>query len=199
MTGGWPPVLDRGVAALTHQGEARSGDVAVFAPCRRGGLLAVIDGLGHGDLAADAAEAAAEVVRAGAENDPHDMLDACHRALRATRGAVMTLAWFDVGARSLEWTGVGNVEARLVRAGTRPSSPVVLGGVLGMNLPRARLVTVALEAGDTVVLASDGVSADFSDSVDPAAGAQQVADHVLERCAKGTDDAIVAVVRVLGE
>ena len=199
MSEGWPPVLERGVAGQTHHGEGRSGDVAVFAPCRRGGLLAVIDGLGHGDLAADAAEAAAEVVRQRAEDSAHDLLAACHKALRSTRGAVMTLAWFDVVARELEWTGVGNVEARLVRTGTRPHSPVVLGGVLGMNLPKVRLDTVALEPGDTVVLATDGISANYSESVDPAAGAQEVADNVLARCGKGTDDALVAVVRALAE
>ena len=199
MSEDWPPVLERGVAGQIHEGEGRSGDVAVFAPCRRGALLAVIDGLGHGRFAADAAEAAAAVLRAQVDDPPHDLLEACHRALRHTRGAVMTRVWFDVGARTLEWTGIGNVEARLVRAGARPHSPVVLGGVLGMNLPKARLTTTAFEPGATVVLATDGVAADFSESIDPAAPAQRIADHVLERHGKGVDDAIVAVVRFLGE
>jgi len=199
MSEGWPPALERGEAGLTHEGEGRTGDVAVFAPCRRGGLVAVIDGLGHGGFAADAAEAAATVVRAQVDDPPHDLLEACHRALRHTRGAVMTLVWLDVASRSLEWTGVGNVEARLVRSGTRPSSPVVLGGVLGMNLPRARLTTVALEPGDTIVLATDGVAADFSEAVDSGRPAQEVAERVLERHAKGNDDALVAVVRFLAQ
>jgi negative regulator of sigma-B (phosphoserine phosphatase) len=199
MSRDWPPILERGVAGLTYEGEGRSGDVAVFAPRERGGLLAAIDGLGHGHPAADAAEAAAEVVRGYADDAPHELLEACHRALRATRGAVMTLVWFDVERLSMEWTGVGNVEARLVRAGARPAGPVVLGGVVGFNLPRARVATVALQPGDLVVLATDGVAADFSEAVDPGPPAQQVADHVLEHCAKRTDDALVAVVRVLAE
>ncbi len=199
MSDDWPPVLERGVAEMTHEGEGRSGDVAVFAPCRRGALVAVIDGLGHGGLAADAAEAAAAVVRERVDDPPHDLLEACHRELRATRGAVMTLAWFDLDDGSLEWTGVGNVEARLIRPDARPDSPVVLGGVVGMNLPKARLTTVALEPGDTIVLATDGVAADFSESIDPGAGAQQIADRVIERYGKGTDDALVAVVRFLSE
>jgi negative regulator of sigma-B (phosphoserine phosphatase) len=199
MSDGWPPVLERGVAEMTHEGEGRSGDVAVFAPCRRGALVAVIDGLGHGGLAADAAEAAAAVVRERVDDPPHDLLEACHGELRATRGAVMTLAWFDLDDGSLEWTGIGNVEARLIRANARPDSPVVLGGVVGMNLPKARLTTVALEPGDTIVLATDGVAADFSESIDPGARAQQIADRVIERYGKGTDDALVAVVRFLAE
>ena len=199
MTDGWPPGLERGEAGLTHPGEGRTGDIAVFAPSRLGGLLAVIDGLGHGSYAADAAEAAAAVVRERVDDPAHDLLVACHEALLATRGVVMTLVWFDLAARSLVWTGVGNVEARLVRAGARPNSPVVLGGVLGMNLPHARLTTVPLEPGDTVVLATDGIAADFSEAVEPGRAAQQVADDVLERYARHTDDALVAAVRVLGD
>ena len=42
------------------------------------------------------------------------LLQRCHAALRNTRGAVMTVAWFDLDGARLRWTGVGNVEGRLV-------------------------------------------------------------------------------------
>jgi phosphoserine phosphatase RsbX len=199
MSRPWPLVLERGVAGLAHEGEARSGDLAVFAPSQRGALVAVIDGLGHGDAAADAAEAAGEVLRTHVEQSPQDLLELCHRQLRRTRGAVMTLAWFDLEARAMTWTGIGNVEARFVRVGNdRHPSPVVLGGVVGYNLPQARLGTIPLEPGDAVVLATDGVAADFSQSLASGVAAQKLAERVLERHAKGTDDALAAVVRYLG-
>jgi phosphoserine phosphatase RsbX len=198
----WPLVLERGVAGQAHEGERRSGDVAVFAPSQRGGLVAVIDGLGHGDPAADAAEAAADVLREQVELRPQDLLEHCHEQLRRTRGAVMTLAWFDLERRSMEWTGVGNVEARFVRAGdsgdARHASPVVLGGVVGYNLPQVRMGTIPLEPGDSVVLATDGVAADYSQSLVSGIPAQELAERVLERHGKGTDDALAAVVRYLG-
>jgi negative regulator of sigma-B (phosphoserine phosphatase) len=198
----WPLVLERGVAGLAHEGEDRSGDVAVFAPSLRGGLVAVIDGLGHGDSAADAAEAAAEVLRTDVELAPQDLLELCHKELRRTRGAVMTLAWFDLEARTMAWTGVGNVEARFVRAGdsgdARHASPVVLGGVVGYNLPRVRMGTIPLEPGDAVVFATDGVAADYSVSLESGVSAQELADRVLERHGKGTDDALAVAVRYLG-
>ena len=172
----------------------------VAAPQRSG--LALIDGLGHGDAAADAAEAAAEVLLAEVERPPQELLELCHDELRRTRGAVMTLAWFDLEARTMEWTGVGNVEARFVRAGdsgdARHASPVVLGGVVGYNLPKVRMGTIPLEPGDSVVLATDGVKADFSVSLESGVAAQELADRVLERHGKGTDDALAAVVRYLG-
>jgi negative regulator of sigma-B (phosphoserine phosphatase) len=202
MSDDWPPELECGVATATHAGEGRSGDLAVFAPSGNGGLVAAIDGLGHGDLAADASEAAAEVIREHADEEPQELLERCHRALRSTRGAVMTLAWFDVEERTMAWTGVGNVEARLVRAAGGPEarhdSPVVLGGVVGFTLPRARLGTTAVEPGDAVVLATDGVRSDYSSSLEPGVPAQALAERVLERHGKGTDDALVVVVRFLG-
>jgi negative regulator of sigma-B (phosphoserine phosphatase) len=193
-------MLERGVAEQAHAGEVRSGDVAVFAPSDRGGLVAVIDGLGHGDAAADAAEAAAAVLRAHVDEPPQALLERCHEALQRTRGAVMTLAWFDLQERTMEWTGVGNVEARLVRAsGARFDSPVVLGGVVGFTLPQVRMGTIALDPGDALALATDGVAADYSLSLEPGVAAQELAERVLERHAKGTDDALVAVVRFLGD
>jgi negative regulator of sigma-B (phosphoserine phosphatase) len=202
MSGDWPSILERGVAGLPHEGESRSGDLAVFTATAAGGLLAVIDGLGHGDGAADASEAAAEVLRANADDPPQRLLERCHQELRRTRGAVMTLAWFDLGERTMAWTGVGNVEARFVRAVDGPharyDSPVVLGGVVGYNLPQVRLGTLPLEPGDSVVIATDGVAADYSVSIEPGVPAQDLADRVLERHCKGTDDALAAVVRYLG-
>jgi phosphoserine phosphatase RsbX len=202
MTEAWPLVLERGVAGLAHEGEGRSGDLAVFVPTAAGGLVAVIDGLGHGDAAADASEAAAAIIEAHADEEPQRLLDRCHQVLRRTRGAVMTLAWFDLEGRTMAWTGVGNVEARLIRAGdrldARHDSPVVLGGVVGYNLPQVRLGTVSLEPGDSVVIATDGIAADYSVSLEGGISAQQLAERVLQRHGKGTDDALAAAVRYLG-
>jgi negative regulator of sigma-B (phosphoserine phosphatase) len=199
----WPPALECGCAGIAIEGEERSGDLAVLAPYPGGALVAVIDGLGHGDAAADAAEAAAEILREHPGEAPQALFERCHRALRKTRGVVMTLAWFDLDARRLRWVGVGNVEARLLRAGARtdglppsPPSPLVLGGVVGYQLPKAiRAGRVALEPGDAVVFATDGVTADYSAVLDPALDAQAQADRVLRAHGKGSDDALAVVVR----
>src|SRR3954462_8953566 len=91
-----PQPAERGVAGAPLEGHERSGDLAVFVPTEQGGLACVIDGLGHGDPAADAAEKAAEVVRAHADSPVQALLDSAHAALRQTRGVVMTLAAFDL-------------------------------------------------------------------------------------------------------
>jgi negative regulator of sigma-B (phosphoserine phosphatase) len=196
----WPDALEVGLAGMPIEGERRSGDLAVFAAYDGGALVAVIDGLGHGISAYDAAQRAAEVLREHPSEPAQSLLERCHKALRHTRGAVMTLAWFDLAAERLEWTGVGNVEARLLRAadgvGAREASPVVLGGVIGFQLPKAiRTSTMELQTGDAVAFATDGVGADFSAVLDPAVPVQAQAERMLSEHGKGTDDALAVVVR----
>jgi negative regulator of sigma-B (phosphoserine phosphatase) len=192
----WPEELERGCALTHHEGEERSGDQAVFVPYEGGALVAVIDGLGHGDAAAEAADAAAQVLREHAEEAPQALLERCHETLRKTRGAVMTLAWFDLRAGTLTWTGVGNVEARIVRAdGGRQDGPVVLGGVVGFQIPQVRMATVRLRPGDAVMFATDGIDADFTATSALALTAQEQAERILELHCKGTDDALAVVVR----
>ena len=202
----WPAALDVGCAGVPIEGEERSGDLAVFAPYPGGALVAVIDGLGHGDPAADAADAAAAVIREYAADSPQHLFERCHRRLRRTRGVVMTLAWFDLDERRLRWVGVGNVEARLLRATVGPAaryssapSPLVLGGVVGYQLPRAiRAGALELGPGDAVAFATDGVAADYSAVLDPALDPQAQAERVLDAHGKGSDDALAVVVRWRG-
>jgi phosphoserine phosphatase RsbX len=195
----WPAVLERGVAVRAMPGERRSGDRAVMACYDGGVLVGAIDGLGHGDEAAKAAELAERVLGAHADEEQSAVLQRCHRALSRSRGAVMTLAWIDVDARRLRWTGVGNVEGRLVRGGRDPRTPTegafVRGGVVGYNLPAIRVTTTALGEGDVLVLATDGVEAGFAAAIEAGGNAQEIAERILEDHGKGTDDALAVVVR----
>jgi negative regulator of sigma-B (phosphoserine phosphatase) len=195
----WPAELERGLAAAAHQGEQRSGDRAVFAAWESGALAVAIDGLGHGVDAAVAAEECAKVVTANAREAPETLLQRCHDALVRTRGVVMTLAWFDLQQRTLTWTGVGNVEGRLMRAnappGVAPESALIKGGVLGYSLPSVRPTTTELHSGDTLVMATDGISSAFSSSLVAGVDAQELAERILAEHGRGTDDALVVVVR----
>jgi negative regulator of sigma-B (phosphoserine phosphatase) len=199
---GWPEQLERGVAGAAMEGEERSGDLAVFAGYAGGALVAVLDGLGHGDHAADASAIAARVIREHSSEPAAELLLRCHSALRRTRGVVMTVAWFDLERQELAWAGVGNVEARLVRGaaayGDRHASALVLGGVVGYNLPPVRPATMELRRGDAVAFATDGIEADYSVSLTPGLPAQKLAERILERHSKGTDDALAVVVRYVG-
>ena len=195
----WPPQLELGVAERPLPGEQRSGDRAVLAAYDGGALVAAIDGLGHGDAAAEAAAVAAALIAERRDEPPKRLIEACHAALARTRGVVMTLAWFDLGAGSLSWTGVGNVEGRLVRAPGGERAPTqgafTLGGVVGYNLPPIRVTSTELAAGDVIVLVTDGISSGFAGAIAAAGSAQQIADRILSEHGRESDDALAVVVR----
>jgi negative regulator of sigma-B (phosphoserine phosphatase) len=195
--GEWPASLDRGVAGAPIEGEARSGDLAVFAATASGALACLIDGLGHGPEAADAAELCAATVREHAQAPAEELLNACHTALIDTRGVVMTAAWFDLERSTLSWAGVGNVDARLVRAGPelREEVALVFGGVLGFRMPSVRPATMPLERGDLLVMITDGIDGAISPALAGGGTAQTMAERIFEMHSKGSDDALAVVVR----
>jgi phosphoserine phosphatase RsbX len=198
----WPSRLQLGIAERPLRGELRSGDRAVLVAYDGGALVAAIDGLGHGVQAAEAADAAAKVLAAHPDDDPVALIEACHRALARTRGAVMTVSWFDLEDNHLSWTGVGNVEGRLIHPAAGPAAPtegaLIKGGVVGYNLPSIRVTGTDLEEGDVMVLATDGIDSRFAEAVTAATPAQAIADRILARHARERDDALVIVVRYLG-
>jgi phosphoserine phosphatase RsbX len=185
-------------AARALPGESESGDRALVLPRGEGVLVAVVDGLGHGDEASLAAQLAIEVISEQPDEDLVEMVCRCHERLRRTRGAVVAVA--DVQpSGSLRWTGVGNIEAVLVRddGGAREHA-LMFGGVLGMQVPRLRPSTLQLQPGDWLILATDGIARGFTSSLqldEP----QAAADRILERHADTRDDALVFVGRYGGE
>src|SRR5262249_46106801 len=161
------------------------------------------DGIGHGAEAAEAARVAFDTLRANAHESVLALLKRCHAALHETRGVVMTLASFNAQDDSMTWVGVGNVEGVLLHADVRVTPPreYVLshGGIVGLQLPAVRGFVLPVARGDTLVIATDGVRSGFAEGLRLEESPQQIADRVLERNVKGTDDALVLVARYLGD
>src|SRR5213594_3981964 len=194
---GAPALIEWGVASLAMPGEAESGDRHLVKSVGTGVLVAVVDGLGHGAEAASAAKAAVAALERHASESPAPLLERCHRALKGTRGAVMSVAVFTRPDRSMTWVGVGNVEG-LLRSGAARASLVTRGGIVGSELPRLHPVVLAIAPGDTLFFATDGIREGFAEGLSPEAAPQQLADQILARHGKGTDDALVLVARYLG-
>ena len=197
-----PGLLEWGVATRALDGQPESGDLHLVKTTPLGALVAVVDALGHGADAARVALTAISTLDRGAGEPVVALLERCDRALRLTRGAVVSVAGFDEGAGTMTWVGVGNVEGVFLKAdpNARPvrESMLLRGGVVGYRLPSLMSSVRRVEPGDLLVLATDGIRSDFAQYVAPGAPAQAMADRVLERCSKGTDDALVLVVRYRG-
>lgn len=196
------PCIEWGAAAQTIPGETVSGDLHLVKPLAHGALVAVVDGLGHGEEAATAAKTAVAVLEEKPDQSVIALIKRCHDALRKTRGAVMTLASFNMLEGTVSWLGVGNVEGVLLRADTRaaPASEAAFlrGGVVGYQLPPLRASVIAIAPDDLLILASDGIGSGFSQNLPVTDPAQDIADRILTQHFKGNDDALALVVRYLG-
>ena len=70
--------IRHGSATSTLSGHARSGDLEVVHVHENGALMAVVDGLGHGESAALAAENARMVIQSHVLDSPAEILQRCH-------------------------------------------------------------------------------------------------------------------------
>ena len=194
-------LLDYGVASFTAPNQNESGDRHLVKTIPGGTLLAVVDGAGHGPEAAIAAQTAIGVLKAHATDEPASLVRHCHEQLRATRGAVMSLAVINCTENTLTWLGIGNIEGVLLysgsSAGVRCESMLVRPGIVGYRLPLLQPTVLPISAGDLIILATDGIRPDFG----PHFGEDQpraIAEYISSRCRTGLDDGLVLVARYQG-
>jgi phosphoserine phosphatase RsbX len=190
-------------ASRPLEGQLRCGDACTVKPFPGGALVAAIDGLGHGDAAADASELCVRVLEEQPDAPVEQQVLKCHERLKGTRGVVMSLVRFDYPRSALTWAGVGNVEAVLVRndpaAKKKRETLMVFGGVVGGQLAGVRTTSLPLARDDLLMLATDGLKADFTHELDSWGECKAIAQKALLRWGKGTDDALVLVARWLGQ
>jgi phosphoserine phosphatase RsbX len=201
---GWLGPIEWAAKSRPRPGENVCGDRLLAVDVNgTGALIGVLDGLGHGAEAAEAANYGVEVLR-NARSEPLDVLvQRCHRALSGTRGAAMTLARIDFRADTLSWVGIGNVAADLVAkhpAGVEVrSSARLAGGIVGYRIPEVLTPQeVPIRPGDLLVIASDGIVEDHLDDIDFSAPALVIAGQILHSHAKDNDDALVLAARHRG-
>ncbi|MFJ6391101.1 SpoIIE family protein phosphatase [Streptomyces sp. NPDC091972] len=183
------------LAHAEHSGDA-------FSRVRSGRRLTLmlVDGLGHGDKAAEASTAAVEELRRCADLPPTEMLRRLHAALRATRGAAVGVAQLDEEAGRLSFAGVGNIGARL-RADGEWQPLVSHPGIVGAHFPATVPLRESAWTPDSLlVLHSDGLPSRWVPPADPRLGTHDpavVAAVVLRDAGSAArplrDDASVAV------
>lgn len=195
-------IVDVGIAGFTLPGQKESGDLEIVKPQVQGILCGVVDGLGHGAEAARAARTAIRAIEQSSAKSVIHLVMQCHEELRSTRGVTMSLATFDSDDDTMTWLGIGNVEGILLHADPQ-AVPAYRGlvsrpGVVGYRLPPIDARVLPLGKGDLLIFTTDGIQNDFDRTVALNSTAQEIADGLCSRYAKGTDDALVLVARYKG-
>ena len=156
--------LEWGVVCVPMAGEDACGDAWEVTAGPDGHTVLLVDGLGHGPLAF---EAALQVVRsfdANTGQSPEARLRSMHETLRAgmsnavSRGAVAAIAQVDWTSHQLRFAGAGNIAGTLVRVGERSNSLVSHSGTLGQTVTKFQEFAHVWPDRGLLVLSSDGLS-----------------------------------------
>lgn len=194
-------MIDWGVAARPMPGHSQSGDRHVVTEVPDGVRVVVMDALGHGPDAQEAARIAADTVEAYAHEPAPVLFERCHERLKRTRGVVMSVGTFRRRG-TLTWLGLGDVAGVLVRpesggAGRR-NWLLVRSGMVGGRLPLLRPTVIGVAHADTLYMATDGIRLDAA-HLGAQGPPQRIADGILHRRAVENDDALVLVARYVAD
>lgn len=179
------------------QGERVSGDAVVIRPLEEGLFAAIVDVLGHGPEANELAKVIGEYLTRYGSADIAGLMTRLHQHVKGSRGAVVGLCAIDAVSGRAVYAGTGNTVLR--RFGKTETRLVSLDGVLGQNMRTPRPQTLELEAGDLIVLYTDGVRDRFTSDDYPGVfhhAPKDVARIIVERFGKAYDDAACIAVRV---
>jgi anti-sigma regulatory factor (Ser/Thr protein kinase) len=177
------------------EGETECGDA--FAVEESDGTLTGVlcDGLGHGPLAAIAANEAVHAVLDGPVGDPAAAVARAHSRMSHTRGGA--LAVVQVTGRRVRFCGLGNVAAVILADGTRKSM-LSVPGIAGHQARAIRQFEYDAPPGAVIFLHSDGLSSRWSPDNLPGLNSRDplvAAAALLAEAGTRRDDASVLVLK----
>lgn len=182
---------------LSKTGETVCGDDWAFTVDGVRCTVVLADGLGHGPLAAAASGLAMETFARVRDRDPADITRSVHDALRATRGAAVSVARLDFAAGTASFCGIGNVAGNLLN-GTTIRRMVTLNGTAGAAARRIQSFGYPMERGTVAVLHSDGLTSSWSLDAYPGLLTRDpalIAGVLYRDFVRGRDDVTVVVAK----
>jgi anti-sigma regulatory factor (Ser/Thr protein kinase) len=142
--------------AVPYPGERVCGDAWTCYRTPERTVSIVVDGLGHGWEASEAAQEALTIFRKRVESRPGEILSYVHEALKKTRGAVAAIAEIRPREGILSYAGVGNIAAVVLSRGTSRSL-VSHNGTLGVATSRIQEFKSEWPSDGVLVVHSDGL------------------------------------------
>ena len=187
-----------GAVVEPFPGETECGDSWDVGAAADGPTLFVVDGSGHGPLAAIAAKAAVSAFQQRHDRDCVTAMAEVHRALAPTRGGAAALACIDRNSRTVRFVGVGNISAAVVSEGTT-TRMVSNNGIVGHVAPRIREFTYPYRGDPLLVLHSDGLTTKWNFDSYPGLTTSHpslVAGILFRDHRRSSDDATVVALRM---
>lgn len=178
--------------------ESVNGDQAFLTQSDNSVFFGIVDGAGHGQDAHDIAVSACAFLDDNSSLELSKLIQGLHAHLKGGRGGVAIIGSIDLNNAQLSCVGVGNIE--MCMFGSQTKRFVMTAGVLGYDIRTPKVQVLPLQAGDTLVMHSDGISSrfDLSDYPNlPWDNPDKIANTLIEQFGKRNDDATAFVIRIL--
>jgi anti-sigma regulatory factor (Ser/Thr protein kinase) len=189
------PAKRFGAICIPIKGETVCGDAWRIASEAGELAVCVVDGLGHGPLAAEASQLMADTFSSNPYDDPTALLQRSHARLSGTRGAAGAFAKRLIDG-TVQYCGIGNISGCIV-TGVVSQGMVSHNGIIGVQSRRPQQFNYMAGEEAVLVMHSDGVSARWSLAKYPGLQGRHpavIAGVLFRDHARVRDDATVVVV-----
>jgi anti-sigma regulatory factor (Ser/Thr protein kinase) len=145
-----------GVVSLAMRGESVCGDGWGLRARDGRCFFMVVDGLGHGTFAAEAAREAERVLADSHSTSVTSILRDFHDALKKTRGAAAAIAEISQEKGTVTYAGIGNISAAIIDGHGRRGI-ASHNGTLGHQMHKLQEFTVPWNSESILIMHSDGL------------------------------------------
>lgn len=186
-----------GAVCEPYPGETVTGDAWAWSD-QSGITVLVVDGLGHGLSAADAAGKAVGAFQKSSVMDCVNTAKDIHRALLSTRGAAIAIARVGQPGGDVAYVGVGNISGS-VYSGGKLRKMISHNGIAGHAQPRFASFSYSATAPALILMHSDGLSSRWDLASDPTLPSRHpalIAGVLYRDNRRLTDDNCVVVVEI---
>lgn len=188
-------IIQTSVFSRPKPGFKSNGDGYFIKRYEDSAVVAVVDGIGHGDKANEASRIALKVIEDKFRDELDQIVTTIHRKLHGSRGCVMGIVRMNKEGK-IEYLGVGNIRTQIYTT-ERYKRLVSFDGLLGSNVRTLRTDRLTLSTPCLVVLHSDGVSSfNFDDKRIVYRPVIEIAKEAFENHKKSSDDATLLIARI---
>ena len=193
-----------GKAINPFNNSSNCGDLIGYWSREESVTLCIIDGLGHGIFAKEAARAALDYVGGHVNLPLNKIFSGCNEYIRQTWGVAMGIAVVTYNPSVLTYAGIGNTRIKIIRKVEQGNSYLrsflLTGnyGIVGTGYKNIFSETISMEPGDLVIMYTDGVK----ETIDISgydkllfADLQMLAEKIIKDWSHNTDDAAVLTYR----
>ncbi|WP_170178520.1 SpoIIE family protein phosphatase [Flammeovirga pectinis] len=152
--------IDIGGYTRPIAGEKRNGDVIYILKDSRYTFFAVIDGIGHGDVANAISEEIKSFLINNHNADIQYVIQKTHEYMLGTEGAVIGIGCL-IGD-SFSFGSLGNINCKIVN--TKNIDMLSTDGLLGVRGRTSKVTSKKLEDNDIIFMYSDGINGNFNSS-----------------------------------